>query len=60
MHIVLNPLRNHPKTVIRRFISAFCMLFVAPAIVYITLKYMNPKVNEDFFYIFKTSNINNV
>ncbi|XP_032794811.2 CAAX prenyl protease 2 [Daphnia magna] len=39
--------RNHPKTVIRRFISAFCMLFVAPAIVYITLKYMNPKESID-------------
>ncbi|XP_046631098.1 CAAX prenyl protease 2-like [Daphnia pulicaria] len=39
--------RNHPKTVIRRFISAFCMLFVAPVIVYVTLKYMKPQESID-------------
>lgn len=36
--------RNHPKTVIHRFISAFVMLFVAPVIVYMTLKYISPEV----------------
>ena len=45
-----SPFRNHPKTVKQRFISAFCMLFISPLCVYITLGLFENEVNDFQFH----------